>query len=517
MFETMVEGFRSARDSLRGKATLTAENIAPAVEMVRKSLLEADVEYGVVQEFLEAVRQRTLGTDVQLHAGSGADRRRASPSDHFIKVCHEQLTQLMGEDASDLRLPKHRPAVILMVGLQGSGKTTTSGKLARHLATAQERSPLLVAADTYRPAAIEQLRQVGSRIDIPVWSREGLAPPEIARTALEEARNRGYDLVIIDSAGRLAIDERLMTELDEIKKVVTPDHIFLVVDAMMGQDALRTAEAFHHRLSLTGIVMTKLDGDARGGAALSIRRHTGVPLRFLGTGEKSDNLEVFRAEGLAGRILGLGDVVGLMEDFERVSTQDQAAMAEKMLRGQFNLRDFYEQVSMIQRMGSLTDLAAKLPLGSMMPQGAKLNLDDRELVRIKAMIDSMTEKERLQPAILNDSRIRRVARGSGRSQKEVQDLIKKFSAMRQMMSLLGGGMGGGMLGKIPGLGNLAKLNSLRKAAASGGGGLGDLSQLGALMGSGDRSNGVEARRSIDRDKLRRARKAAKDARKKNRR
>ena len=517
MLDVLSDGFRQAKDKLRGKTTLTEAHIDDALVDVRRSLLEADVEYGVAKKFLERVKAEALGKNVSLKAGQGAGALRVTPSDHFIKICQDELTALMGPVEVDLALPSNRPATIMMVGLQGSGKTTTTAKLTKYLMTHKRRKPLLVAADIYRPAAVEQLKVLGSRLDVPVFHVAGVSPVEICRQAMQKAFELGRDVILFDTAGRLTIDTALMQELADIKSVTQPDNILLVLDAMMGQDAVTTAKAFDERLGVSGVVMTKLDGDARGGAALSVKEVTGKPIKFLGMGEDLDRLEEFRPEGLASRILGMGDVVGLMQDFERVATGDREEDTLRMLQGQFTFKDFYEQLSMIQKMGSLKDIVAKLPVQGMLPKD--VSLDDRELVKVKAMIDSMTEAERINPKLFNDGRVRRIAKGSGRSPKDVTELVKKFSQMRQMMGMMGKNLG--LLGKIPGMGGLAQLNNLRKMAGQMGGGMPgmpDLGAMGGMPGMGDFMGGAAtgARKLVDRDKLKKARKDAKKARKKNR-
>ena len=519
MLDILSSGFKQARDQLKGVSTLSEENLKEALNSVRQSLLDADVEYGVAKTFLKRIHDGALGRSVQVRAGSGDARLKVRPGDHFVEICRQELESLMGPVDTTLNLPSFRPATVMMVGLQGSGKTTTTAKIARHLQKSG-RKPMLVAADIYRPAAIEQLKVLGQRLGIPVFSLPNADPVEICRQALIAAPAQGADVVIFDTAGRLTIDDTLMAELENIKRLTKPDNILLVCDAMMGQDSVTTAKAFDSRLGIDGVVITKLDGDARGGAALSIKEATGKPIKFLGMGEDLERLEEFRPEGLASRILGMGDIVGLMQDFDRVSEGDREAEAMKMLKGKFNFRDFYEQLSSIQKMGSLKEVMAKLPMQGMIPKN--VNLDDRELVKVKAMIDSMTERERLDPNSFNDSRIKRVARGSGRQAREVSDLIKRFKQMRQMMGMLGQGMG--LLGKIPGGKALGQLNQLRKAAMGGGlgglgggmpGGMPDLGAMGGLFGGGAGAD-TKVARPVDRDKLRKMRKAAKTARKKNR-
>ena len=325
MLDILSGGFRVARQKLTGKANLSEANIDEAIGEIRKSLLEADVEYGVAKDFLAKVKSEALGTSVNLRAGAGAQRIKVTPSDHFVQICKTELEALMGAHDAAIQFAVNRPTVIMMVGLQGSGKTTTTGKLAQYLITKHKRKPLLVAADIYRPAAVEQLTVLAKKLDVPIFHIVGATPQEICEKAQLKAFELNCDVVILDTAGRLTIDSDLMAELDEIKARAKPDNIFFVCDAMMGQDAVTTAKAFDERLNISGVIMTKLDGDTRGGAALSIRRVTGKPIKFLGMGEDLARLEEFRPEGLASRILGMGDVVGLMEDFERVHTGDKEA------------------------------------------------------------------------------------------------------------------------------------------------------------------------------------------------
>ncbi len=510
MFDVLSKGFKKAADKLRNKAVLDEENISNALQDVRESLLEADVEYNVVKEFLNRVKIKALGTDVSLSAGKKDGRVKVTPGDHFVQICKEELENLMGPVDASLNLPGNRPSSIMMVGLQGTGKTTTTGKLAKFLMTRQKKKPLLVAADIYRPAAVEQLKVIGRKINVPVFSLENASPVEICKKAYDYAIANHLDLILFDTAGRLTIDSALMRELQEIKQTCKPDNILLVCDAMMGQDAVTTAKAFNEELELTGFILSKLDGDARGGAALSIKEVTGKPIKFLGMGEDLDRIEEFRPEGLASRILGMGDILGLMDDFERVSDGDKEEETLRMLQGQFTFKDFYDQISMIQKMGSLKDIIAKLPMQHLLPSAAQ-NINDKELVKIKAMIDSMTLKERKIPDIINPSRVRRISSGSGRSAHEVTELIKKFKAMRSMMGQFGKKMGG-MMGKIPGMGSLSQLNQLRKMSANPQGLEGLQDMFGEGLGGADKA----LPKRIDKDKLKKARKAARQNRKKNR-
>ena len=455
MLETLAKGFRNARNKLQGRATLSEENISDALREVRVSLLEADVEIGVVKQFLNTVKERSLGEVVSLKSKAGPMGVTLTPGDHFVKICHDELTALMGPVNEGLSLTG-KPSIVMMVGLQGSGKTTTAGKLARKLQK-EGKKPLLVAADIYRPAAIDQLMTLGRKLGIPVFSIKGMKPVELCTLAVTQAKNVGRDVVIFDTAGRLAIDNELMDELVQIKANTNPGNILFVCDAMIGQDAVRTAAEFDRKLDFTGFVLTKMDGDARGGAALSIKSVTGKPVKFVGMGEALDKLEDFRPEGVAGRILGFGDVVSLVKDFEQHIDQATAERdAEKMLRGEFSFEDFLKQVEMVQKMGSLKDLFEKLPFFSdfkdQIPAEA---LDDRELDKIKAMIHSMTAEERKNPDVLTDSRFRRIAKGSGTSADEVEAVYQRFLQARQMMASLG--QSSGMLGQLNALRNGGKM------------------------------------------------------------
>lgn len=476
MFETLTKGFRAARDLLQGEAELTEENIDSALRNVRMSLLEGDVEFKVTKNFLERVKEKAVGETVKLRARAKGKKVKVSPGEHFVKICQDELIQLMGPVDNSFNFAKKGPTGIMMVGLQGSGKTTTTGKLARYLEKKRKR-PLLVAADVYRPAAIEQLKVLGEQLRIPVYSEESGDPPSICEKAMRYAQEKGRDVVLFDTAGRLAIDEPLMQELSEIKLRTRPANIFLVCDAMIGQDAVNTAKSFHERLDLSGVILTKLDGDARGGAALSIKAATGAPIKFLGLGESLDKLEEFRPDGLASRILGMGDIVGLMKDFEEVVDTEKAEKdAMRMLRGKFDMHDFLEQIKTIQKMGSLSELFDKLPFfPNGLPDGVVL--DDKELVKIQSMINSMTKQERSHPELFivaeeevdkegkrqhreefHLDRIRRVANGSGRKENEVKELINKFATMKGMMLQMGASTG--LLGRIPGLKQLSQIKQL---------------------------------------------------------
>ena len=476
MLEIVSKGFKSAKAALTGKTELTEANINEAVREIRVSLLEADVEIGVVRTFLKRVKDRAIGEVVQLESNKGTKKVSATPGEHFILICQHELEQLMGPHEPAPLVYRRPFTTIMMVGLQGTGKTTTTGKLAKYL-LANKRKPLLVAADVYRPAAVEQLKVLGEQLGVPVYAKEGLSPPQLCQDALREAKKKKRDVVIFDTAGRLAVDEAMMVELDEIKERTNPDNIFLVCDAMAGQDTVRTASEFNRRLDLTGFIMTKLDGDARGGAALSIKEITGKPIKFLGVGEGMDKLEEFRAEGLASRILGMGDIVGLMKDFEEVVDEKQAEKdAKKMLSGQFTLQDFLSQIKMIQKVGSLSEIYEKFPIfGDALPDGAQI--DDNAFKIMESMIQSMTQAERDDPKLIDKSRASRIAKGSGRKPEQVQDLIQRFSMMHGMMANLASSPG--LLGNLPGL---KQLGQMRKMKGMGNAGLEDLLGSGGMPG-----------------------------------
>jgi signal recognition particle subunit SRP54 len=504
MLETLSRGFRNARLKLQGKAELSEETVADALRDVRVSLIEADVQLDVVKSFLERVKERCLGKVVQIKAPKGF---QVGPADYFIKACYDELEEMMGPGNAELTLDG-KPTLIMMVGLQGSGKTTTAGKLARHLQKLGKK-PLLVAADIYRPAAVDQLTTIGRKINVPVFSIKGMDPVQLCSLAVTQARNVGRDVVIFDTAGRLAIDEVLMGELEDIKTRTNPHNVLFVCDAMIGQDAVRTAAEFDRRLAFTGFVLTKLDGDARGGAALSIKAVTGKPVVFLGMGEGLDKLEEFRPAGLASRILGFGDVVGLMKDFEQVVDKEKAEKdAVRMLKGEFTLDDFAQQLKMIKSMGSLKDVMAKLPfMDEMMAQVPAEALDDYELVKVEAMIQSMTNQERRFPDKLNDSRMKRIAKGSGRSLGEVKDLYERFKMTRQMMKQVG--TASGMFGNLKQARQMQK-QMAQMAQASGMGGMGG---MGGGMGMGGPEEGAPQLPMLSREDREARRQKTKDARK----
>ncbi|MDH4282382.1 MAG: signal recognition particle protein, partial [Myxococcales bacterium] len=469
MFETLTKGFRNARNRLAGVTELTEENIDQALRDVRLSLLEADVEFGVTKAFLASVKEKAVGQVVETAAKSKGRKVKVGAAERFVKICQDELEAMMAFDGEPVEFArKPKPTGIMMVGLQGSGKTTTAAKLARLLETSNARKPLLVAADVARPGAIEQLQVLGEQVDVPVFSIPGGLPVEICKRGLAHAKKLKCDTVIYDTAGRLAIDEPLMEELAEIRSSVEPQNVFLVVDAMIGQDSVKTAKSFHDRLGLSGVILTKLDGDARGGAAISIKNVTGTAVKFVGTGETLDRLEEFRADGMASRILGMGDVVGLMKDFEDVVDEKKAEQdAKRMLRGQFTLDDFLEQLQMLQSMGPLQDLLDKVPFfADSVPDG--FQVDEREIGQIKAIVSSMTRQERAKADLFRNqpTRLVRVAKGSGTTEKQVAEILQRFAFMKQMMGSIGSQAG--MLAKIPGMKQMAAANRLRDAVKTGG-------------------------------------------------
>lgn len=466
MLEIVTQGFKSATERLRGVRELQETNIDEALRDVRMALLEADVDLQVVRDFLTTVRERALGEKVETRVKSALGQTtKVTPGQHFIRICEQQLTALMGPVDPTLAKEKGITSVLL-AGLQGVGKTTIAAKLAR-LLKKQGARPLLVAADIYRPAAAEQLTRLGELVGVPVHrGLEGELPPAICAAANRRAREENLNAVIYDTAGRLAIDDTLMTELEEIKSRVAPANILLVCDALMGRDAVNVAKAFGERIDLGGIVLTKLDGDARGGAALAVKAVTGVPIKFIGTGETVDRLEEFRPEGLASRILGMGDVVGLVKDFEEVVDQQQAEEdAERILKGQFSLEDLLTQLRTIQKMGPMREVLAKMPMFGSMSD----NVEEGELGKVESMIHSMTKQERAQPDIINKSRTQRIASGSGRKPRDVANLMERFRQMRQLMGSIG--KPGGLLSRMPGMGQ-------------GAGGAGDFDPNALLAGAG---------------------------------
>ncbi len=431
VFENLSNKLQETMRRLRGKGKLTEKDVDTALREVRLALLEADVNFKVVKDFVAQVRERCLGGEVL---------ESLTPGQQVIKIVNEELTKLMGETAAKLNQAQNPPTVVMMVGLQGSGKTTSAAKLAS-LLKKKQHTPLLVAADIYRPAAIKQLQVLGEQLSVPVFQLGQQDPVSITRAALELAKKNRHDYVIIDTAGRLHIDEELMGELKRMEKAASPHETLLVVDAMTGQDAVNVARSFHDSLGLTGVVLTKLDGDTRGGAALSVRAVTGCPVKFVGLGEKTDAFEPFYPDRMASRILGMGDVLSLIEKAQTSIDADKAREMEKKLRSQqFTLEDFLDQLQQIKKMGPLNQLMEMMPgMGALGKKMKGMSVDDRELVKVEAIIKSMTKKERLNPGILNSSRRKRIAVGSGTRPQDVNNLLKQFEMMQKMMKQLGKG------------------------------------------------------------------------------
>ncbi len=426
MFENLSDRLERSFKLLKGEGRITELNVAETLKDVRRALLDADVNYKTAKQFIDKVREEATGQKVLT---------AVKPGQMIVKIIHDQLAELMGGESVDIDL-KGSPAVILIAGLQGSGKTTFSGKLASLLKNKRSKSPLLVAGDVYRPAAINQLQVLGEQIGVPVYTEEGsMEPVKIAKNAVRHAKEKGFDVVIIDTAGRLAIDEQMMNEIAAVKKAVNPHEILFVVDSMTGQDAVNTAKEFNDRLNFDGVVLTKLDGDTRGGAALSIRSVVNKPIKFIGTGEKLDALDVFHPSRMADRILGMGDVVTLVERAQEQFDEEEARrLQKKIAKNQFNFDDFLKQISQIKKMGNLKDLASMIPgMGKVMKN---MDFDDDAFKGIEAIIHSMTPEERDNPAIINGSRRKRIARGSGSTIQDVNRLMKQFEDTRKMMRMM---------------------------------------------------------------------------------
>lgn len=448
VFEGLSDRLQATMQKIKGKGKVTEADIKAMMREVRLALLEADVNFKVVKNFVNTVSERALGSDVM---------KSLTPGQQVIKIVQEELTTLMGGDNTSITMAKKPPTVVMMVGLQGAGKTTTAGKLALLMRKKYNKKPLLVAGDIYRPAAINQLLTVGKQIDIPVYSEGDQVPPQqIVQNALQHAKAEHLDFVIIDTAGRLHIDEALMNELQEVKEISKPDEIMLVVDAMTGQDAVNVAESFDQQLDVTGVTLTKLDGDTRGGAALSIRAVTEKPIKFVGMSEKLDGLELFHPERMASRILGMGDVLSLIEKAQQDVDEEKARDLEKKMRtSSFTLEDFLEQLDQVKNLGPLDDIMKMIPGMNKMKGLDKLNMSDKQIDHIKAIIQSMTPEERENPDKLNVSRKRRIAAGSGRTLQEVNRLLKQFNDMKKMMKQFTGG-GKGKKGKQAQLQNMLK-------------------------------------------------------------
>ncbi len=428
MFDNLSERLERSFKILKGEGKITEINVAETLKDVRKALLDADVNYKVAKTFTDTVKEKALGQNVLT---------AVKPSQLMVKIVHDELAKLMGSETAELKL-EGRPAIILMSGLQGSGKTTFSGKLARMLKTKKNRKPLLVACDIYRPAAIQQLIVVGEQIGVPVYSEpENKDAVQIALNAVQHAKAKGYDLVIVDTAGRLAIDELMMNEIEAVKKAINPDETLFVVDSMTGQDAVNTAREFNERLDFDGVVLTKLDGDTRGGAALSIRTVVTKPIKFVGTGEKMDAIDQFHPSRMADRILGMGDIVSLVERAQEQYDEEEAKRLQKKIqKNQFDFNDFMSQIQQIKKMGNLKDLASMIPgVGKALKD---IDIDDNAFKSIEAIINSMTPKERTNPEILNGSRRQRIAKGSGTNIQEVNRLLKQFDQTRKMMKMVTG-------------------------------------------------------------------------------
>ena len=426
MFENLTEKLERSFKILKGEGKITEINVAETLKEVRRALLDADVNYKVAKQFTDSVKQKALGQNVLTSV---------KPGELMIKIVHDELVTLMGGETCELQL-KGNPAVILMSGLQGSGKTTFSGKLARKLTAEKHKKPLLVACDVYRPAAIEQLKVLGAQIDVPVYSEpDSKKPVEIAQNAIKEAKAKGYDLVIVDTAGRLAVDEQMMDEIEAIKKAINPDETLFVVDAMTGQDAVNTAKEFNDRLDFDGVVLTKLDGDTRGGAALSIRTVVTKPIKFVGTGEKLEAIDPFRPAGMADRILGMGDIVTFVDRMQQqYDAKEAERLSKRIAKNQFDFDDFLKQIANIKKMGNLKDLASMIPgVGKALKD---VDIDDNAFKSVEAIIYSMTPYERKHPEIITGSRRQRIAKGSGTTIQEVNRLLKQFEETRKMMKMV---------------------------------------------------------------------------------
>lgn len=425
-FEGLAERLQNTLNKIKGKGKVTEADVTAMMREVRLALLEADVNFKVVKEFIGKVKERAVGQEVL---------KSLTPGQQVIKVVNEELTNLMGGEQSKIAVAKKPPTVIMMVGLQGAGKTTTTGKLANHLRKNHNRKPLLVAGDIYRPAAIKQLETLGNQLNMPVFSLgDQVSPVEIAKQAVAKAKEEHLDYVLIDTAGRLHIDESLMGELQQIKEAVQPDEILLVVDAMTGQDAVNVAESFNEQLELTGVVLTKLDGDTRGGAALSVKAVTNTPIKFAGMGEKLDALEPFHPDRMASRILGMGDVLTLIEKAQANFDEEKARELEKKMRtADITFDDFLDQLAQVRNMGPLDELLGMMPGASKMKGLKNVQVDEKQISHIEAIVRSMTKKEKDDPSVLNASRKKRIAKGSGTSIQEVNRLIKQFDEMKKMM------------------------------------------------------------------------------------
>lgn len=441
MFENLSDRLERSFKILKGEGKITEINVAETLKDVRRALLDADVNYKVAKQFTDTVKEKALGMHVLT---------AVKPGQLMVKIVHDELAALMGGEAAELHLTA-KPAIVLMSGLQGSGKTTFSGKLANLLKTKQHKNPLLVACDVYRPAAIDQLKVVGEQIGVPVYTEEGVKDVnKIALDAIQEAKAKGHDVVIVDTAGRLAIDEQMMNEIASLKETVHPDETLFVVDSMTGQDAVNTAKEFNERLDFDGVVLTKLDGDTRGGAALSIRTVVTKPIKFVGTGEKMEAIDVFHPDRMADRILGMGDIVSLVERAQEQFDEEEARKLQKKIqKNKFDFNDFLRQIEQIKKMGNIKDLASMIPgVGKAIKD---VDIDNNAFNGIEAIIRSMTPKERTNPEILNQSRKMRIAKGSGTSIQEVNRLLKQFDQTRKMMKMVTGSQMAGMMQRMKGM------------------------------------------------------------------
>jgi len=437
MFEKLSDRLEQAMRTLKGQGRITENNVSETMKEIRRALLDADVGFKIAKEFTEEVKTKALGQDVI---------KSVSPGQLLIKIMNEELTRLMGREASPLALKPNGTSVVLMSGLQGSGKTTFTGKLAL-LLKSQGKKVLMVACDVYRPAAVDQLKILGEQIGVPVYAEPDQKNPVlIATQAVKQAKTEGYSVVLVDTAGRLAVDEAMMNEISEIHASIQPDQTLFVVDAMTGQDAVNTAAAFNQRLNFDGVVLTKMDGDARGGAALTISYTVGKPIKYVSTGEKLQALDVFHPDRMANRILGMGDVVSLVEKAQQqINAEEAARLQKKISKNQFDLQDFYEQIQQIKKMGNMKDLLGMIPgVGKAIKD---MDFSDEMFKQTEAIIQSMTPLERREPEILNGSRRERIARGSGTKVQEVNQLLKQFGEMKQMMRKMNGGMPGGAMGQ----------------------------------------------------------------------
>lgn len=454
MFDSLSERLERSFKILKGEGKITEINIAEALKDVRRALIEADVNYKVAKNFIDTVKEKALGQNVLISV---------KPKEMIIKIVHDELAELMGGETAELNL-QSRPSVILMAGLNGAGKTTLSGKLALLLKTKKHRNPLLVACDVYRPAAVEQLRVLAEQIEVPIYMNlESKDPVQIAREGVLEAKSKGYDTVIVDTAGRLAIDEELMQEIAAIKDACQPDETLFVVDAMTGQDAVNTAKEFNDRLDYDGVVLTKLDGDTRGGAAISIRTVVNKPIKFVGTGEKMEALDQFHPSRMADRILGMGDIISLVERAQQQFDENEARkLQEKIQKNKFDFEDFYNQIQQIKKMGNIKDLASMIPgVGKALKD---VDIDDNAFKSIEAIIQSMTPKERRNPDLLmrQATRKTRIAKGSGTSIQDVNRLIKQFDQMRKMMKMMTGGNMKNMMSQMKQMQQLQQMQGMRR-------------------------------------------------------